>query len=160
MPSLLDRLTTPDSADVMRGVQTVSQDSGGGSVSIAKYEDSVKRDLEWLFNASSPFPASKSQALAKKYPYVASSVLNFGLRGVFGRVVTDLREIENQVSFALSAFEPRLQVESQTIQVSEAGQVVEVQLEATLSTQWSSRHMVIRTDLENLHSTLSVDNYG
>jgi predicted component of type VI protein secretion system len=93
-------------------------------------------------------------AILARYPRVAASVLNYGLRNVFGKVLHDVSEIERQVAFALAAFEPRLKVESQSVRLSREGQLVEIELEGTLLTNQASRALKITTDLRTLNSKL------
>jgi predicted component of type VI protein secretion system len=97
-------------------------------------------------------------AVLARYPRVAASVLNYGLRNVFGKVLHDVSEIERQVTFALATFEPRLKVESQSVQLSREGLLVEIEIEGTLLTSRASRALRIRTDLSTLNSKL--DSHG
>ena len=147
MPSsLLDRLRSRRDAEPDAGGLTGDQDV-----------DTLLRDLEWLFNASSPL-AMMPPAVLARYPRVAASVLNYGLRNVFGKVLHDVSEIERQVTFALATFEPRLKVESQSVQLSREGLLVEIEIEGTLLTSRASRALRIRTDLSTLNSKL--DSHG
>jgi predicted component of type VI protein secretion system len=135
MKSLLDRLSS-DVADPPLG-----------------YEDSVLRDLEWLFNASSPMSDTPPEVLAR-YPRVADSVLNFGLRNVFGHVLHDLTEIEQEVASALARFEPRLKVQSQKPHLTSGGQLIEIEIRGTLLDNGAQRSLWVRTDLRTLNSRL------
>jgi predicted component of type VI protein secretion system len=115
--------------------------------------DAFRMDLEWLFNASSPLGLMAPELL-KRFPRVAASVLNFGLRSVFGQAVHDPTEIDRHVAFALKTFEPRLQVKKQTVRLGREGQLVEIDLEGTLLTTKASRSLCIRTDLSTLNTRL------
>jgi len=123
-------------------------------------EDRIKRDLEWLFNASSPLALSGDSDLRRKYPRTASSVLNYGLRGVLGRVVHDPAEIQRQVEQALAAFEPRMIVENLSLKLTREGQLIEIEIQGLLLTERARRRLWIRTDLQTLDSKLRTDGNG
>jgi type VI secretion system protein ImpF len=133
------------------------RETDAGDLASEEDIDGVVRDLEWLFNASSPLGMMPPEELAR-FPRVAASVLNYGLRNVFGKVLHDVSDIERQVTFALANFEPRLKVERQSVQISREGQLVEIELEGTLLTNQASRSLYIRTDLRTLNSKL--DSHG
>lgn len=135
MKSLLDRL------------------SSGVADRPPEYEDSVLRDLDWLFNASSPLGSTPPEVLAR-YPGVADSVLNFGLRNVFGRVLHDLTQIEQEVASALARFEPRLKVQSRKLRLSREGRLIEIEICGTLLDSGAQRSLWVRTDLRTLNSRL------
>jgi type VI secretion system lysozyme-like protein len=147
MPSsLLDRLKSHGGTDLR------ARDLAGGEAI-----DSVLRDLEWLFNASSPLGSTPPAVLAR-YPRVAASVLNYGLRNAFGQVLHNVTQIERQVTFALAKFEPRLAVNNQSVRLSHEGQLVEIEIEGTLLTNQASQSLCIHTDLRTSNSKL--DSHG
>lgn len=90
LPSLFDRLT-------------LAAPSGAAP---SGTDDSLKRDLSALLNATA---LSASQDLSR-WPLVSRSVLNFGVPGFTGRMLTnaDIPEIQRHITKAIQQFEPRL----------------------------------------------------
>ena len=66
----------------------------------------VKRDLDWLMNAHNYAP----QEDLEDYPYVAKSVLNYGLPDLAGQTASgiDSRTMESMMKQAILDFEPRI----------------------------------------------------
>lgn len=152
-PSLLDRLLAP-----AEGQAEVAPGEPDG-LSEKVFRDTVLRDIEWLFNATSRLDLSDPKEVAR-FPQLAGSVLNFGLRGLFGKVVHDLAEIEQAVQEALARFEPRLAVDRQEFKVSREGQLVEIRIEGFLRTQLANRRLTICTDLEVLQTSVELTPNG
>jgi type VI secretion system protein ImpF len=98
-PSLLDRLTDlePDAKLEARERRVLS---------MRALRQSVQRDLGWLLNANG---LASVQDLTG-YPYVARSVINFGLPDIAGKTASgiDPLELEKLVRDAIRAFEPRI----------------------------------------------------
>jgi type VI secretion system protein ImpF len=157
--SLLDRLTVTDSKEEMSGARRPGREGEGPGMRAEEYQDTVLRDLEWLFNAVSPLGLTDVE-FRRKYPRAASSVLAYGLRGVLGRIVQNPADIENRVRTALAAFEPRLEVEDMSLKLTQEGQLVEIEIRGYLLTQQARRRLWIRTDLETLDSKLKSDGHG
>jgi len=78
-PSLLDRLTDdePDSKQESRERRVLS---------LPRLREAVLRDLAWLFNTTHLAVAED----LSNYPYVARSVLNFGMPELTGATVAGL----------------------------------------------------------------------
>lgn len=150
--TLLDRLKAPESSELLSG----GRSAGREGLREDLYQDTVLRDLQWLFNAASPLGLSEA-AFRRKYPRVAVSVLSYGLRGVLGRVVENPREIRDQVEEALTAFEPRLEIEDLSLKLTREGQLMEIEIKGILRTEEARRRLWIRTDLQTLDSRLSKD---
>jgi predicted component of type VI protein secretion system len=157
--SLLDRLAAPDSRGELSGAHRAGQEGEEPGMRVDLYQDTVLRDLEWLFNAVSSLGLADKE-LRRKYPRTASSVLGYGLRGILGRVVHDPGEIQQQVEAALAAFEPRLVLEDMSLKVTQEGQLVEIEIKGLLLTQHAQRRLWIRTDLETLNSKLRTEANG
>src|SRR5215207_4929270 len=91
-PSLLDRLTDdePDKQQESREKRVLSPD---------KLRESVRRDQTWLFNT----PQMSAVQDLTDYPYVADSVLNFGIPDVAGKTVStiDRGALETQLLRAI-----------------------------------------------------------
>ncbi|MCC6535884.1 MAG: type VI secretion system baseplate subunit TssE [Burkholderiales bacterium] len=102
-PSLLDRLIDeePDKRAEApeRRVLTLS-----------RLRECTLRDLNWLFNATQ---MAAPKAL-EDHPYVASSVVNYGLPAFSGTTASgiDIRAMENALRQAILNFEPRLLADS------------------------------------------------
>lgn len=160
IPSLFDRLCPPEPADSGQ-VEYLSWTEGKETpgLSEAHFREGVLRDLEHLFNAMSPLGMLSADTL-KRYPNVAGSVLNYGLRNIFGTVVEDIGRVERQVADALARFEPRLAVNRQSLRATSEGRLVEIELDGVLLILQAQRHLKIRTDLETLASRLVVQSRG
>src|SRR5664279_1298079 len=98
-PSLLDRLTDdePDQTQESRERRVLSSQ---------RLRDSVRRDLNWLFNATN---LASLQEL-DEYPDVARSTLNFGLPDFAGRIASSIERdpMERLLRRAILDYEPRL----------------------------------------------------
>jgi type VI secretion system protein ImpF len=106
-PSLLDRLTDfdPEAKQEPRERRVLS---------MRALRQSVQRDLAWLFNANG---LASVQELSG-YPYVATSVINYGFPDIAGKTASgiDAVQLERLVRDAIWAFEPRILRE--TVRVS------------------------------------------
>ena len=98
-PSLLDRLTDdePDQLQEPRERRILSS---------RRLRDSVRRDLNWLFNATN---LSALQAL-DDYPEVERSTVNYGLPDFAGQVSSSIERdaLERLLRRAILDYEPRL----------------------------------------------------
>ncbi|MFN0132035.1 MAG: type VI secretion system baseplate subunit TssE [Phycisphaerales bacterium] len=98
-PSLLDRITDerPDERQESRDRRVMS---------IRQLRAAVLRDLAWLLNASARF----SDEELEEFPYVARSVVAFGVPDLCGQTRTSLNiaDVENAVREAIERFEPRI----------------------------------------------------
>jgi type VI secretion system lysozyme-like protein len=74
--------------------------------SLTEIRACVKRDLDWLLNASQ----YEFQFELQNYPEVESSVINFGLPDLTGKTVSgiDMRTMERILKQAIINFEPRV----------------------------------------------------
>jgi type VI secretion system protein ImpF len=99
-PSLLDRLTDqdPDSLKETRDSRVID---------IRRLRDIIQRDLSWLLNTNN----NESGLDPVRYPNVAHSVLNYGVREVAGEFssVEKAEQIRLSVLRAIERFEPRLE---------------------------------------------------
>jgi type VI secretion system protein ImpF len=98
-PSLLDRLTDLE--------PEVKQEPRERRVlSMRALRQSVQRDLAWLLNANG---LGSVQDLSR-YPYVATSVINFGFPDIAGKTASGMNtaELERLIRDAIWAFEPRI----------------------------------------------------
>jgi type VI secretion system protein ImpF len=98
-PSLLDRLTDDE--------PELKQESRDKRIlSPTRLRESVRRDLTWLFNT----PNLETVADLEAYPFVAQSVVNFGLPSLAGKTTSglELEDLERLLKQAIWSFEPRL----------------------------------------------------
>lgn len=101
-PSLLDRLTDlePEKSVEARDRRVLS---------IRTLREGVLRDLAWLLNTTRLFTRMDEQ-MTNAYPYVANSVINYGMPDISGMTVTgmDLIQLETNIRQAIWDFEPRI----------------------------------------------------
>ena len=149
-PCLLDRLTDDDPKN--------SQESRSQRViSMQRYRQGVRRDLQWLFNASAHLQHEGQQTFSiQDYPEAFRSVINFGVRHLFGRTSPDLRAIERGLVDALYTFEPRILRNSLKIRLSMEANIVVLDVEGELWASPMPEHLHIKTklDVESGHCTL------
>jgi type VI secretion system protein ImpF len=101
-PCLLDRLIDdePDKREERRNQRIIS---------LKNYKAGVLRDLDWLLNAVGHFPdESVGELTFADYEEAYRSVLNFGMRQLYGRLAPDVGQIEKELLAALVVFEPRI----------------------------------------------------
>jgi type VI secretion system protein ImpF len=98
-PALLDRLTDdePEKSIESRDLRVIS---------LPKLRQCILRDLSWLLNT----PHLEATTDLSEYPYVAQSVLNYGLPSFSGGAIATLvgRVVEHAIKEAVLRFEPRL----------------------------------------------------
>lgn len=107
-PSLLDRLTDNDPTDLRESRDT-------RVIDLRQLRDIIQRDLSWLLNTSD----SNSVIDAERFPTVAQSVLNYGIREVAGDYSTSDRAelIRKSIHESIEVFEPRIHPGSIDVQI-------------------------------------------
>lgn len=103
--SLIDRLSVEDS-NVPEGVPDRFLERIHQRDVIRQYKDSIKRDLEWLFNNRQTFDSRIDD-----YTEIPSSVYAYGLPDITSvnvGSVNDQRKLAEIMKRSLSLFEPRL----------------------------------------------------
>ena len=137
-PALLDRLERPEML-------------GRRGFSVERLREAVKRDLAWLFNTTC---LAASQDLSD-YPYVETSVLNFGLPDLSGRTVAgvEANELERLIRIAIQNFEPRLLSKNLKVRaVSSQGQrehnILRFEIEADLWGEPLPLHVFLQTEID------------
>lgn len=75
-------------------------------VSLARFKDGIKRDIEWILNSKSRF----SDLDESRFGEVKRSVLNYGVRDLTGMTSENLSgtEVERVLHRALTTFESRI----------------------------------------------------
>lgn len=98
-PCLLDRLFDDEP-------RRTSESKHEKVVSLARFKEGIKRDIEWILNSKSRF----SDLDEARFGDVKRSVLNFGLRDFTGMTSENLSgpEVERALHRALTTFEPRI----------------------------------------------------
>lgn len=112
-PSLLDRLSDDrrHEAAESREMRTITS---------ARLRECIVRDLAWLLNCTHHHGAAAFEA----HPYVAESVLNYGIPDLAGVLVAglDIGVLQNRIRAAIVAFEPRLAASSLQVTAQVDGQ--------------------------------------
>lgn len=107
LPALLDRLSL----------------SNNGQMSRNAFRKTVLRDLSWLLNCTN----LKSQLPLDAYPWVKSSVINFGIPPLAGSQFTesDLEVVAQEIQQAVARFESRILEDSLKVSVVHGQNAVE-----------------------------------
>ncbi|MBI5926816.1 MAG: type VI secretion system baseplate subunit TssE [Aquabacterium sp.] len=143
-PALLDRLTddnpenTHDADD--RRVLNKNQ-----------LRQAVLRDLSWLLNAVQPLGKQADEA-----PYVAESVLNYGLPPMSGQLASkvDVPSVEQSLRDAILRFEPRILEHSLVVKAVDGGamldahNIIEFEIRGFLWAQPIPLELLLRTQLD------------
>ncbi|ALN57925.1 type VI secretion system lysozyme-related protein [Lysobacter enzymogenes] len=98
-PSLLDRLIDENRHEIVE-----SRDAR--AITAAKLRQCIVRDLSWLLNCTRHW----SDEALEAHPYVAASVLNYGIPDLAGTLLEglDVSALQSRIQAAILAFEPRL----------------------------------------------------
>jgi type VI secretion system protein ImpF len=154
-PSLLDRLTDdePDKQQESRDKRVLSSQ---------RLRDSVRRDLNWLFNTTNLAAVESLDA----YPEVERSTLNYGLPDLAGRTASsiDRDSMERLIRRAIWEYEPRLLRSSIRVKLSVDADdfnhnAMNFGIQAELWAQPLPVRLFLRTDLdlETGEATVSED---
>jgi type VI secretion system protein ImpF len=149
-PCLLDRLSDdePNKSQESRTQRVVS---------LQRYRQGVLRDLMWLFNASAHLPYEGDSGFSlEDYPEAYRSVINFGIRHLFGLMTPSMRELEKQLTEALSVFEPRILRNSLKIRSRLEANIVVLDVEGELWANPVPEQLHIKTmlDIETGHCSV------
>jgi type VI secretion system protein ImpF len=144
-PALLDRLTDdePDKKLEPREHRVLSK---------SRMRQAVLRDLAWLFNATR---LDSGMSLAT-WPYVARSVLNFGLPALSGQTAStvEIHDLERHLKQAILDFEPRILPETLDVKaLLEPGaldhhNVIGVEIHGQLWAQPVPIDLLVRTEID------------
>lgn len=155
-PSLLDRLTD-DEPDVL-------QESRDKRVlSMRRLRESVLRDLGWLLNASR---LDTLQDLSE-YPFVARSVLNYGIPDIAGLTASglDVASLARAVREAILDYEPRilrhtLKVTARTLPEQMSHNALSFDIEGELWAQPVPLRIYLKTELDLEIGEVKVSEYS
>ena len=122
----------------------------------------VKRDLDWLLNASQYSP----QEDLEDYPDVVCSVLNYGMPDLTGKTVSgfDQRHMERLLKQVIVNFEPRILRNTLTVRVMADKTLFEhnalvFEIEGELWAEPQPLHLHLRTEFELEDGNVSVFDY-
>jgi type VI secretion system protein ImpF len=153
-PCLLDRLTDdePGKREESRNQRTVS---------LQRYRAGVLRDLEWLFNAIGHYPDERvGEGTFAEYEEAFRSVINFGIRQLYGRLAPDIEEIEKQLTDALIIFEPRINRRTLRVNVRIERNILSIELAGELWVNPLPEKLFIKTELDLESSQCSIKETG
>jgi type VI secretion system protein ImpF len=153
-PCLLDRLTDDEPA---KREETRNQ----RIVSLQRYKAGVLRDLDWLFNAIGHFPEEQVGELTfADFEEAYRSVLNFGIRQLYGRLAPDIDEIERQLFDAITVFEPRINRNTLKVKAKIERQLLSFDISGELWVHPIPERLFIRTQLDLESSECSTKEIG
>ena len=166
-PSLLDRLQ-----DDEPNQRVESRDKR--VLSMARFRDSVRRDLEHLLNTSNLHstlnalpPADREKVDLSRYPEVQRSVINYGIPDLTGTTASgiDIREIERTLRQCIVDFEPRLVRNSVRVRAvvdpdTMGRTAVSFEIDATLWAHPLPLQMFLRTNIDLETGEATVEDAG
>jgi type VI secretion system protein ImpF len=141
-PCLLDRLTDdePGKKEESRNQRIIS---------LQRYKAGVLRDLDWLFNSIGHYPDERVGELTfADYEEAYRSVINFGIRQLYGRLAPDFEEIEKQLFDALIIFEPRINRHTLRVSVKIERNILSIELTGELWVNPLPEKLFIKTELD------------
>jgi type VI secretion system protein ImpF len=155
-PCLLDRLTDDEPAKR-------EESRNQRIISLQRYKAGVLRDLDWLFNAVGHFPDERVGELTfADFEEAYRSVLNFGLRQLYGRLAPDIEEIERQLFDAITIFEPRINRQTLRVKAKIERHLLSFDISGELWVHPIPERLFIRTqlDLESSQSATTEVGHG
>ena len=153
-PCLLDRLTDdePGNREESRNQRIVT---------LQRYKAGVLRDLAWLFNSIGHYPdETVGEVTFADYKEAFRSVINFGIRQVYGRLAPDIEEIEKQLFDALVIFEPRISRRTLKVSVKIKRNILSIELTGELWVNPLPEKLFIKTELDLESSASSTREAG
>jgi len=153
-PCLLDRLTDTEPRNQRESIED-------RTFSFDRYRRSVIRDLQMLMNT--PRPEFEENVL-EDCSQLASSVLNYGVQNLCGRVSNglDLNELSRNLRKAISVYEPRINAASLRVEAvidpwKQTGNELTFKVTGDLWANPLPRELIVLTslDLETGNITLS-----
>lgn len=155
-PSLLDRLTDafPDNKQESKEHRVLS---------FRQLKQSVLRDLSWLFNTQ----ALTTMEDLSEYPWVAGSVLNYGIPDVSGTNLSNVnpQKLQQQLRQIIINFEPRIIASSLKVEILVQDQqmshnAVCFKIEGDLWAQPMPVRLYIRSDLDLETGAVAIKDLG
>lgn len=144
-PCLLDRLQDDDAANKV-------ESRGARVVSIQSYRAGVLRDLSWLFSTSAHLPVEGTKPGTEfrigDFPEVERSVLNYGIRHLFGLTAPDMRALEDSLYDAICIFEPRIIKDTLSVRAVMENQMVSFEIAGDLWANPIPEKLYIKTKID------------
>jgi len=151
-PSLLDRLTDTDP-----GSPKESRESR--VIDVRQLREIIQRDLGWLLNTNN----NDTQFDADRFPNVARSVLNYGVREVAGDYSTTERAelIRRSIARAIETFEPRIREGSTDVELrtDDAGNetLISFDIRADMWAQPLPLELFLRSKVDTITGEVSLE---
>ena len=128
-PCLLDRLADDDP-------KNPNESSSQRIIGLQRYRQGVLRDLEWLFGASAHLAHEGTDDFTlKDFPHAFKSVINYGVRHLFGVTTPNVGDLQRELTEALYVFEPRIIPNSLKVRAQKRANIMTLSVEAEL---WAS----------------------
>ena len=144
-PCLLDRLQDDDPANRV-------ESRGARVVSVQTYRSGVLRDLSWLFSTSAHLPVEGTKPGTEfrigDFPEVERSVLNYGIRHLFGLTAPDMGALEDSLYDAITVFEPRIIKNTLSVRAIMENQIVSFEIAGDLWANPIPEKLFIRTKID------------
>jgi type VI secretion system protein ImpF len=141
-PCLLDRLTDdePTKQEESRFHRVISHQ---------KYRRGVLRDLDWLFNSSAAIELDPERAQRlKDFPEVRRSVLNYGVRQLYGVSTVNIEQMQEELTEVIQIFEPRINARSLSVRIDLERNVATFEVEGDLWANPLPDHLHVKTSLD------------
>lgn len=144
-PCLLDRLQDDDVASKV-------ESRSARVLSVQTYRSGVLRDLSWLFSTSAHLPVEGTRPGTEfriaDFPEVERSVLNFGIRHLFGLTAPDMAALEESLYQAICIFEPRIIKETLSVRAIMENQIVTFEIAGDLWANPIPEKLFIKTKID------------
>ena len=144
-PCLLDRLQDDDSSNRV-------ESRNARVVSLQTYRSGVLRDLTWLFSTSAHLPVEGTRPGTEfrigDFPEVARSVLNYGIRHLFGLTAPDMTALEESLYDAICIFEPRIIKNTLSVRAVMENQIVSFEIAGDLWANPIPEKLYIKTQID------------
>lgn len=142
-PCLLDRLIDDEPAGKV-------ESRGARVVSVQTYRAGVLRDLTWLFSTSAHLPVegTKNEFRIGDFPEVERSVLNYGIRHLFGLTAPDMGALEESLYEAICLFEPRIIKDTLSVRAFMQNQIVSFEIKGDLWANPIPEKLYIKTQID------------
>lgn len=151
-PSLLDRLTdaAPESTSERREERVID---------VRRLREIVRRDLAWLLNTTN----QEGEIDTVRYPNVAVSTVNYGIREVTGGISGARRaqQIQAAIRQSIARFEPRIAPDTIQVELREAEtqgeMVINFDIRADMWAQPLPLELYMRSEVNLVTGELTLD---
>jgi len=144
-PCLLDRLQDDDAASKV-------ESRGSRVISTQTYRTGVLRDLSWLFSTSAHLPVEGTKPGTEfrisNFPEAERSVLNYGIRHLFGLTAPDMTALEESLYNAIAIFEPRIIKDTLRVRAFMINQIVNFEISGDLWANPIPEKLYIKTQID------------